>query len=68
MIKEYVVYRYPNGDIVLDWNEGLWKYGYPAYSKSDCIELERGMCEGGMNLPPFAAKMKRKYQKEQFNH
>ena len=61
MKKEYVVYRMPNGDVITDWNETVWRFGYPAFPKCDCVELERGMCEGGMNLPHFAAEMKRKY-------
>lgn len=60
-IKEYIIYRCPDGSILTDWNNTLWTFGYPAYTKSDCVELERGMCEGGMNLPKLHAKMKEKY-------
>ena len=60
---EYVVYECPNGDILLDWNENLWKYGYPAYPKYKCKELERGVCKGGPNLPVLAAQMREKYAK-----
>ena len=59
--KEYVVYRCPDGSILLDWNDTLWKSGYPYYPKYRCVELERGICEGGMNLPKLAARMKEKY-------
>lgn len=58
---EYVIYRCPDGSILTDWNETIWKYGYPAYSKNCCVELERGICEGGKNLPILHAKMKKKY-------
>lgn len=60
---EYVVYECPNGDILLDWNETLWKYGYPVYPKAKCRELERGVCKGGTNLPALAAEMREKYAK-----
>ena len=60
---EYIVYECPNGDILLDWNETLWKYGYPAYPKHKCKELERGVCKGGPNLPILAAEMREKYGK-----
>lgn len=60
-IAEYVVWKCPDGSILLDWNENLWKYGYPAYPKDRCTELERGICEGGLNLPKLAAKMRKKY-------
>lgn len=59
--KEYIVYRCPDGNILLDWNGTLWKFGYPAYPKHRCVELERGTCEGGKNLPKFYAKLKKKY-------
>lgn len=59
--KEYIVYRTPDGGIMLDWNDTVWKYGYPYYPKSRCTELERGICLGGMNLPVMYAAMKRKY-------
>lgn len=59
--KEYIVYRMPDGSILLDWNETTWKYGYPAYLKSKCTELERGCCKGGRNLPILQRKMKEKY-------
>ena len=61
-LKEYVVYRCPDGSIILDWNENTWKYGYPTYPKQKCVELERGMCEGGINLPKLSAKMREKYE------
>lgn len=56
--REYVVYRCPDGKILLDWNETLWKYGYPAWPKHKCVELERGMCVGGLPLARFYAKLK----------
>ena len=59
--KEYVVYRTPDGSILVDWNETTWKYGYPAYPNSTCTELERGRCKGGNNLPILYRKMKEKY-------
>ncbi len=65
MLKQYVVYRCPNGTILLDWNETLWKYGYPYYPKHRCVEVERGECEGGMYLPEFHAKLRRKYEIKQ---
>jgi len=57
-IKEYIVYRCPDGNILLDWNNVLWKSGYPAYPKHQCMELERGMSAGGMALPRLYAEMK----------
>ena len=64
MVAEYVVYRCPDGSILLDWNETLWKFGYPAYPKHRCTELERGFSEGGMALPKLYAAMKKKYLTE----
>ena len=64
MVAEYIVYRCPDGSILLDWNETLWKFGYPAYPKHRCTELERGFSEGGMALPKLHAAMKEKYFKE----
>lgn len=63
-VEEYVVYRTPDGGILLDWNENLWKSGYPAYSKHRCTELERGYSEGGPALPKLYAAMKKKYIEE----
>lgn len=60
-IKEYVVYRTPIGTILLDWNNNLWTYGYPAFTKSVCTEIERGTCEGGPALPKFYAELREKY-------
>lgn len=59
--KEYIVYRCPDGKILLDWNETLWKYGYPCWPKHKCVELERGMCIGGPYLPRLYAEMEQKY-------
>ena len=64
MVAEYVVYRCPDGSILLDWNETLRKFGYPAYPKHRCTELERGFSEGGMALPKLYAAMKKKYLTE----
>lgn len=58
----YVVYRAPDGSILLDWDSTLWKYGYPAYPKNRCVELERGVCDGGGNLPKLYEKMVKKYE------
>lgn len=60
-VKEYVVYRTPIGTILLDWNNTLWSYGYPYFSKSCCEEIERGFCEGGKALPAFHAELKNRY-------
>jgi hypothetical protein len=57
----YVVYRTPDGSILLDWEGNLWKYGYPAYPKHRCVEIERGQCEGGPNLPRFYAELRKKH-------
>ena len=62
--KEYIVYRMPDGSILVDWNETTWKYGYPAYPKSKCTELERGRCKGGKEVVRIAAKMRKKYEKK----
>ena len=62
MLGEYVVYRLPNGEVLVDWNGNAWKYGYPAYSKHRCKEIERGMTEGGPALAKFAAQMRKKYE------
>lgn len=64
-VEEYIVYRCPDGSILLDWNETLWKFGYPAYPKHRCTELERGYSEGGMALPKLHAAMKKKYLPEE---
>lgn len=61
MTGEYIIYRCPDGSILTDWNGGLWKHGLSYYPKSHCLELERGICEGGKNLPALHAKMKEKY-------
>ena len=66
--KKYVVYRCPDGSILLDWNETLWKYGYPEYPKHRCTELERGYSKGGMKLPKLHAAMKKKYLLEVGSH
>ena len=63
-VAEYIVYRCPDGSILLDWNETLRKFGYPAYPKHRCTELERGFSEGGMALPKLYAAMKKKYLTE----
>lgn len=60
-VKEYIVWRCPDGTILFDWDGNTWKYGYPFYPKSRCVELERGMCEGGPNIPQMAARMREKY-------
>lgn len=60
-IKEYVVYRTPVDTILLDWNNTLWTHGYPYFSKSHCVEIERGFCEGGKALGKFYAELKKKY-------
>ena len=59
--KACVVYRCTDGSILLDWNETLWRYGYPYYPKHRCTELERGRCEGGPNLPRLFAQLQKKY-------
>lgn len=61
--KEYVVYRTPLGTILLDWNGCLWKYGYPAFSKHVCKEIERGYSEGGRALAALYARVKVCYEK-----
>lgn len=66
-VKEYVVYRTPDGTIYLDWNNTLWKYGYPSFLKSECEELEMGFCEGGSYLPKFFVELKIKYGVEPEN-
>lgn len=63
-MKEYIVYRTPHGEILVDWNETTWKYGYPSSPKSECKELERGMSEGGKELPKLSTLMRLKYQSE----
>lgn len=60
-VEEYIVYRCPDGSILLDWNETLWRSGYPAHPKHRCVELERGHSEGGTALPKLHATMKKKY-------
>lgn len=62
MLGEYVIYRLPNGEILVDWNGNTWKYGYPAYPKHMCVEIERGTTEGGPALAKFAAEMRKKYE------
>lgn len=61
----YIVYRCPDGSILLDWNETTWKHGYPAFKKDRCKELERGYCKGGPGLAHFYAELKKKYKEEQ---
>lgn len=63
-VAAYIVYRSPDGSILLDWDGTLWKHGYPAYPKDRCTELERGFSEGGMALPKLHAAMRRKYLAE----
>lgn len=46
-VKEYVVYMTPIDIILLDWNDTLWKYGYPAFSKNVCREIARGSRKAG---------------------
>lgn len=62
MLGEYVVYRLPNGEVLVDWNGNSWKYGYPTFPKHMCVELERGSTEGGPALAKFAAQMRQKYE------
>lgn len=64
-VKEYVLYRNPHGQILIDWNETLWEFGHPSSPKSTCVELERGMCEGGPNLIMVAGMMRKKYREGQ---
>lgn len=59
--KEYVAYLAPNNTILLDWNNTLWKYGYPTFPKSKCIEVERGNSEGGEALPKLYYELKARY-------
>lgn len=59
--KEHVVCRCPDGEILLDWNGTLWKYGYLYWPKYKCVELEHGMCVGGLHLSHLYAEMKWKY-------
>lgn len=33
-VKEYVVYRSPHGQILIDWNETLWEFGYPPLQRA----------------------------------
>jgi len=61
---EYIVYRCPDGSLLLDWNETAWKFGYPAYPKHRCTEIERGYSEGGPALPKLYAAIKKKYLEE----
>lgn len=63
-VAEYIVYRCPDGSLLFDWNETLWKYGYPAYPKHRCTEIERGFSEGGPALPKLYAAIKKKYAEE----
>ena len=63
-VAEYIVYRCPDGSILLDWNGNLWKYGYPYYPKHRCVEIERGYSEGGSTLPKLYAAMKKKHLAE----
>lgn len=60
-VREYIVYKTPINTILLDWNNALWKYGYPYFPKSVCTEIERGTCEGGKFLGKFYAELKKKY-------
>lgn len=61
-VKEYVVYMTPIDTILLDWNDTLWKYGYPAFSKNVCREIARGQSEGGPALPILYAELRRMYE------
>lgn len=63
-VAEYIVYRCPDGNVLLDWNETLWKSGYPVYPKYRCEALEKGYSEGGKALPKLYAAMKKKYLTE----
>lgn len=63
-MKEYVVYRCPDGTILLDWNNTLWTYGYPPYPKYRCLEIERGFCYGGIGLSKFYAELRKKYEEK----
>ena len=61
--KEYVVYRTPLGTILIDWDDCLWEYGYPSFSKRYCKEIARGYSEGGTALAALYAKFKVLYEK-----
>ena len=63
-VAEYIVYRCPDGNILLDWDGTLWKYGYPYYPKHRCKELERGYSVGGLALLKLNEAMKKKYIEE----
>lgn len=62
--KEYIVYRCPDGSIIVDWNEDTWKYGYPTFAKEKCVELERGVTIGGRYLPILQTAMSAKYEQK----
>lgn len=59
--EQYIVYRCPDGSILLDWNDTAWTAGYPAFCKERCTEIERGYCKGGPSLCHFYAELKLKY-------
>lgn len=61
-VKEYIVYMTPIDTILLDWNGTLWKYGYPAFSKSVCREIARGHSEGGAALANLHAELRKQYE------
>lgn len=63
--EQYIVYRCPDGSILLDWNDTAWTSGYPAFSKERCVEIERGYCKGGPGLSHFYAELKIKYDESQ---
>ena len=60
-LKQYVVYVTPIDTVLVDWNETLWKYGYPLFEKCDCREVERGYSFGGKALGELSARMSKKY-------
>ena len=60
-IKKYIVYRTPIGTVLVDWNDTLWKYGYPLFPKHCCQEVTSGYCLGGRVLIEVTAKMRKRY-------
>ena len=63
-VLKYIAYRCPDGSILLDVNETLWKYGYPFYPKYKCVEIERGFCEAGKSIVTLYTALKKKYSEE----
>lgn len=61
MAEPYIAYLAPNGDLLLDYDDTLWTFGFAPTARENCTELERGETEGGPALSKLYKALCRKY-------